>query len=30
MNEALVENAQQAFDRARLLLRSQTGTQRGL
>lgn len=28
MNEALVENAQQAFDRARLLLRSQTGTQR--
>lgn len=28
MNEALVENAQQAFDRARLLLRRQTGTQR--
>lgn len=28
MNQALVENAQQAFDRARTLLRNQAGTQR--
>jgi HlyD family secretion protein len=28
MNEALVENAQQAFDRAKLLLKSQAGTQK--
>jgi HlyD family secretion protein len=28
MNEALVENAQQAFDRAKLLLKTQAGTQR--
>ena len=28
MNEALVENAQQAFDRASLLLKSRTGTQK--
>jgi HlyD family secretion protein len=28
MNQALVENAQQAFDRAKLLLKSQAGTQK--
>ena len=28
MNEALVENAQQAFDRAKLLLKTQAGTQK--
>ena len=28
MNEALVENAQQAFDRAKLLLKTHTGTQK--